>query len=192
MIRYCDDFVVCCASEHDAKEFLKALENRFSKFGLTVSPDKTKIIRFGRYAWQRWKKTKEKPATFHFLGFTHYCATSRRGNFKIGHKTSKENLNRKLKETKQWIKSVRNLIALRDWWPTLKAKLTGHYNYFGISGNIRCLRQFYHQIKRTAFKWINRRSQRKSMTWEMYQQYLQWNPLPMPRIYHALYSAPTK
>jgi RNA-directed DNA polymerase len=192
MIRYCDDFVVCCESEQDAEEFLKSLEERFRKFGLSLSPEKTKIIKFGRHTWQRGKKTKEKPETFNFLGFTHYCATSRRGKFIMGHKTAKENLNRKLKETKEWIKNVRNLITLKDWWPVLKAKLIGHYNYFGISGNIRSLKQFYYQVVKTTFKWINRRSQRKSMTWEMYQHYLQWNPLPMPRIYHALYISPTK
>ncbi len=193
MIRYCDDFVACCESERDAKEFLKALEDRFSKFGLTLSPEKTKIIKFGRNAWQRWKKAGEKPATFSFLGFTHYVATSRRGNFMIGHKTSKENLNRKLKEIKEWIKNVRNLATVKAWWPILKAKLTGHYNYFGISGNMRCLRQFYNRVINAVFKWINRRSQRKSMTWEMYLQYLQWNPLPTPRIFHQLYTlAPTK
>jgi len=193
MIRYCDDFVVCCESEQDAKGFLKALEERFSKFGLAISLEKTKIIKFGRNTWQRCKKSKEKVATFNFLGFTHYCAASRRGSFVIGHKTSKENLNRKLRGTKEWVKSVRNLFTLKTWWSVLKAKLTGHYNYFGISGNFRCLRQFYNQVISTVFKWINRRSQRKSMTWEMYQQYLQRNPLPMPRICHALYAlAPTK
>src|SRR3990167_7829181 len=193
MIRYCDDFVVCCESERDAKEFLKSLEERFAKFGLAVSPEKTKIVKFGRSVWQRSKKTKEKQATFNFLGFTHYCAASRRGSFIMGHKTSKENLNRKLKEIKEWVKSVRNLLKLKTWWPTLKAKLTGHYNYFGISGNFRCLKQFYQRVTGIIFKWINRRSQRKSMTLEMFWQYLQWNPLPTPRICHALYATtPTK
>jgi group II intron reverse transcriptase/maturase len=193
MIRYCDDFVVCCESEHDAKEFVKSLEERFAKFGLAVSPEKTKIVKFGRSVWQRSRKAKEKPATFNFLGFTHYCAASRRGSFIMGHKTSKENLNRKLKETKEWVKSVRNLLELKTWWPTLKAKLTGHYNYFGISGNFRCLRQFYQRVIGAVFKWVNRRSQRKSMTWEMFLQYLQWNPLPMPRICHSMYTlVPTK
>ena len=188
MIRYCDDFVACCESERDAKEFLKALEERFSKFGLALSQEKTKIIKFGRNSWKRSRKTKERLATFNFLGFTHYCATSRRGYFLMGHKTSKENLNRKLGEVKEWLIKVRNLLPLKSWWPILKAKLTGHYNYFGVSGNFRCLRRFYNQVNRLAFKWINRRSQRKSMTLEMYWQYVQWNPLPMPRICHALYA----
>jgi RNA-directed DNA polymerase len=191
-IRYCDDFVVCCESELDAKEFLKALEERLSKFGLAVSPEKTKIIKFGRNIWRRLKKVGKKPETFNFLGFTHYCGTSRQGYFMMGHKTSKENLRRKLSEIYKWIKGVRNLLALKDWWPMLKAKLVGHYNYFGISGNYRCLKQFYSRVVNTAFKWINRRSQRRSMTLERYGQYLQWCPLPMPRIYHALYTCSPK
>lgn len=188
MIRYCDDFVVCCESEQDAKTFLTELVERFSKFGLTVSPEKTKIVKIGRAAWQRWKKTGEKPGSFNFLGFTHYCVTSRAGKFMMGHKTSKENLKRKLKEVQEWVKKVRNLKKLKEWWPTVKAKLIGHYNYFGISGNCRCLNQFYYGVTNIVFKWINRRSQRKSMTWEKFLQYLQWNPLPAPRICHSLYT----
>lgn len=165
---------------------------RFSKFGLSVSPEKTKIVKIGKAAWQRWRRTGEKPESFNFLGFTHYCATSRNGSFSMRHKTSKENLVRKLKEIQEWVKNIRNLRKLREWWPTIKAKLTGHYNYFGISGNYRCLRQFYYLVLRVVFKWINRRSQRKSMTWEMFQQYLQWNPLPTPRICHVLYTVKPK
>ena len=188
MIRYCDDFVVCCESEQDANTFLTELVERFSKFGLRVSPEKTKIVKIGKAAWQRWRRTGEKPESFNFLGFTHYCATSRNGSFSMRHKTSKENLVRKLKEIQEWVKGIRNLRKLKEWWPTIKAKLTGHYNYFGISGNYRCLRQFYYLVLRVVFKWINRRSQRKSMTWEMFQRYLQWNPLPTPRICHVLYT----
>jgi len=192
LIKYCDDFVVCCESEQDAKGFLEQLEERFSKFGLSVSPDKTKVVKFGRKAWQLWKKGGEKPQTFDFLGFTHYCGTSRNGYFSMVHKTSKKNLNRKVQEIKEWVKVVKNSRPLKEWWPVLKAKLIGHYGYFGISGNYRSLQQFYYLVKRIIFKGINRRSQRKSMTWEVFQQYLQWNPLPVPRIYHPLYKTTSK
>ena len=188
IVRYCDDFVVCCESEHDAKNFLQELRIRFSKFGLRIAEDKTKVLKFGRRAWQLSQRRKEKLESFTFLGFTHYCTKSRRGKFIMGHKTSKENLARKLKETKEWMKKIRNRLALKDWWPTLKAKLTGHYNYFGISGNYRCLMQFYKSIFFLTFKWINRRSQKKSMTFKQYVNYLQLNPLPTPRICYALYT----
>jgi len=189
LIRYCDDFVMCCESERDAKEFLRQLEERFSQFGLSLSADKTKIIKFGRQAWRQWKRGGKKPETFNFLGFTHCCATSRHGYFNMVQKTAKENLCRKLREIKEGIKNMRNILRLKDWWPLLKAKLTGHYNYFGLSGNYRCIQQFYRQVMLLVFKWINRRSQRKSMTREMFQRYLQWNPLPTPRIYHSLYAS---
>lgn len=188
MIRYADDFVVCCESERDANEFLISLVERFSKFGLEISPEKTKIIKFGRHQWKLSKKSGSKSETFNFLGFTHYCRTSRGGYFAMGHKTSKENIKRKLGDFKSWIKGIRNLRPLKEWWPTVAAKLSGHYNYFGVSGNIRCLQQYYNRVVGTIFKWINRRSQRKSMTWEFFTKYLTWNPLPQPRICYALYA----
>ena len=188
LIRYCDDFVVCCESEHDAKDFLVSLKQRLSKFNLEVAEDKTQLLKFGRRAWQLAQKHKEKVATFNFLGFTHYCTKSRRGKFIMGHRTSKENLSRKLKEAKIWLKKVRNQRRLTEWWPVLKAKLIGHYNYFGISGNFHCLKKFYSRIFSMVFTWINRRSQKKSMTFDQYLKYLEYNPLPTPRICYALYS----
>ena len=144
LIKYCDDFVACCESEQDAKGFMEQLEERFSKFGLILSPDKTKVIKFGRKVWQLWKKGGEKPQTFDFLGFTHYCGTSRYGYFSMVHKTTRKNLSCKLQEIKEWIKKVKNSLSLKEWWPVLKAKLIGHYSYFGISGNYRSLQQFYY------------------------------------------------
>jgi hypothetical protein len=148
---------------------------------------KTKVIKFGRQVWKQAQRSKGKVETFTFLGFTHYCGKSRQGYFVMGHKTSKESLCRKLKETKEWLKQIRNKLRLREWWPVLRSKLTGHYNYFGVSGNYRCLQKFYCQIFSTVFKWINRRSQKKSMNFDQYLNYLQWNPLPKPRICYALY-----
>jgi len=182
LIRYCDDFVVCCEKRADAERFLVELESRFTKFGLTVSPAKTRIVECGRSSWR-----SGSGSSFTFLGFTHYNATSRRGHFIMGHKTSKENLARKLLATKVWLKRVRNLLPLKEWWPTLKAKLIGHYNYFGISGNARCIRKFYGQVILMVFKWINRRSQKRSMSWPQYLLYLERYPLPRPKIYHSFY-----
>jgi len=95
-----DDYVVCCEREEDAKDFLELQTQRLGKFGLEVSKEKTQIIRFGRSAWRRARDGKGKVASFNFFGFTHYCATSRRGKFIMGHKTGKENLCRKLKAMK--------------------------------------------------------------------------------------------
>lgn len=188
LIRYCDDFVACCEDKSDAKNFLEALKQRLEQFGLEISEEKTRIVRFGRNAWKLAMKRKEKVDSFNFLGFTHYCAKSRRGKFIMGHRTGKENLCRKLKEIKKWLKAIRNQQRLKDWWPVLKAKLTGHYNYFGISGNYRCILQFYRQIKWLVFKWINRRSQKRSMNLKRYSNYLRFNPLPEPKICRTLYT----
>ena len=187
LIRYCDDFVVCCKRENDAKHFLETLQTRLEKFGLAISVDKTKVLKFGRQAWNQSQRCDKKVETFDFLGFTHYCGKSRRGYFVMGHKTSRKNLSRKLKEIKEWLRAIRKKIPLKEWWPTLKSKLTGHYNYFGVSGNYRCLNNFYYLVCLMVFKWINRRSQRKSMSFEVYNNYLKYNPLPIPRICYALY-----
>jgi RNA-directed DNA polymerase len=188
LIRFCDDFVVCCESKVDAEEFLELLKQRLNKFGLEVSENKTRVVKFGKREWQQAIREKRRTESFNFLGFTHYGAKSRRGRLIMGHKTSKLNLARKLKEIKEWLKIVRGSIRLKDWWQVLKAKLTGHYNYFGISGNYWCLKQFYTSVRKLAFKWINRRSQKKSMTWEQFVHYVEVNPLPKPKIHFSLYA----
>lgn len=187
MVRYCDDFVVCCQSEADAKEFLEQLQKRFEKFGLKIAEEKTKIVKFGVQEWYLAEKQDRKAKIFNFLGFTHYGKKSRKGKWIMGHKTSKDNLTRKLKEITEYIKSVRNTLSLKEWWPVLKSKLAGHINYFGISGNYRCLEQFRYSLVHIAYKWINRRSQKKSMNWEQFKRFMEFNPLPRPRICYALY-----
>jgi RNA-directed DNA polymerase len=187
LIRYCDDFLVCCEKERDATQFLTLLKARLGKFGLEISESKSKIVKFGRGAWYRSETHKEKMETFNFLGFTHYCGKSRLGYFMMYHKTNKENLSRKLKEINAWLKEIRSQKHLKDWWLTLKSKIKGHYNYYGISGNDRSLGHFYYRIFFIVHKWINRRSQKKSMTMEEYCQYLKYNPLPKPKISYKLY-----
>jgi group II intron reverse transcriptase/maturase len=121
LIRYCDDFVVCCECEKDAKNFLELLHIRLAKFGLQVSEDKSKVLKFGRQVWNQAQRSKEKVETFTFLGFTHYCGKSRQGYFIMGHKTSKENLCQKLKETNEWLKKIRNKLCLKEWWSVLNS-----------------------------------------------------------------------
>lgn len=188
LIRYCDDFVVTCESPIDANKFLKELKERLAKFGLEISQEKTKILKFGRKAWKYAQSMGRKVETFDFLGFTHYCMVTRKGWFAIGHKTSGQRLRRKLQGINQWLCQVRNAISLDDWWPKLAAKLNGHYSYYGVNGNMRSLKKFYYQSRRLAFKWINKRSQKKSMNWEQFNEYLEWNPLPSPRIVHHIWS----
>lgn len=186
--RFADDFVICFERREEAEAFGKLLRVRLEKFGLRVSEKKSRILEFGRSAWKRYQEGGKRPATFDFLGFTHYCDKTRKGAFKLGRKTSSKKLRAKLTAANAWLKSVRNVAKLSVWWPVFRAKLRGHYNYFGVSGNMRELQAFYSKTKMMAFKWINRRSQRKSFTLEGFERFLCWNPLPQPRILHNLYA----
>lgn len=188
LIRYTDDFVVCFQSGNEAKEFGKALEQRLEKFGLRIAKGKSHIIEFGRYIWQKAQREGVKVATFDFLGFTHYCDKTRKGAFKLGRKTARKKYTQKVKELNQWMKKVRNLVELKEWWQVLRLKLRGHYRYYGISGNMPSMRIFYTKAIRLAHKWINRRSQKKSYNWRQFLNFVRYNPLPQPRIYHLTYT----
>ncbi|MGL9726059.1 MAG: reverse transcriptase domain-containing protein [Wolbachia sp.] len=114
LIRYVDGLLVCCESEEDAKEFRELLEQRLVKFGLKISENKTRVVKFGKKEWQQARKEKRKTKSFDFLGFTHYSAKSRSGTPIVGHKTSKINIAKKFKEIKEWIKTIRNHIRLKN------------------------------------------------------------------------------
>jgi RNA-directed DNA polymerase len=163
-----------------------------SKFGLKISEKKSKIIEFGRYAKERAQRNGKEMESFDFLGFTHYCDQTRKGKFKVGRKTAKKKIRQTLKGLNQWLKTIRNQTELEEWWKVLGQKISGHYQYYGISGNIRGLEQYYWQVRQLACKWINRRSQRKSYDWEQYENFLKHNPLPTPRIMHMTYSLYSK
>ena len=188
LIRYADDFVVCFQSEKEARAFGEMLKERLAKFGLRISEKKSRIIAFGRYVWQRAKREGKKVETFDFLGFTHYCDKTRRGAFKMGHKTARQKFRQKAKELNGWLKRVRNWVKLKEWWRVLQQKLVGHYRYYGISGNYPALRRFHRLAFKLAYKWINRRSQKKSMSFAKYLRFLAYNPLPKPKIYHSFYT----
>lgn len=181
MVRYADDFIVCFQYEEDAREFERWLKERLCKFGLQLSGEKSRIIEFGRCVWLKTKKVN----TFDFLGFTHYCGKSRSGKFKLGRKTARDRFRRGLSMINEWLKRVRNLMEMKEWWKILRCKMMGHYRYYGIAGNMRSLNRYYWRVKRLAYKWINRRSQKKGYSWERFCRFLEFNPLPKPRIYHG-------
>jgi group II intron reverse transcriptase/maturase len=187
LIRYADDFVVCFEKEAEAMAFGDDLRRRMGKFGLTVSEEKSKIIEFGRCPCTKAKRYGFKCETFDFLGFTHFCDKTRWGNFKLGRKTSRKKFRQKMAEMNIWLKRIRNRVKLDEWWEILRIKLLGHFQYYGMSGNFRWMQNFYHQVVRLAFKWINRRSQKKSYNWDQFHRFIQFNPLPKPKIYHSLY-----
>ncbi|MEA3428473.1 MAG: group II intron reverse transcriptase/maturase [Thermodesulfobacteriota bacterium] len=188
LVRYADDFVIVVQYKNDAEKIERALENRFRKYRLELHPDKSGRKSFGRYERENADKQNRRPNTFDFLGFTHYCDKTRKGCFKLGRKTQSKKLKSKIKDLQEWLKNVRNKVKAKDWWKILGAKLRGHYQYYGISGNMPMLNYFHKIAMRLTYKWINRRSQKQSMYWKEFIEYLDKYPLPTPRIYHNLYT----
>jgi group II intron reverse transcriptase/maturase len=188
LIRYADDFICLVQYEGDAVRIERALKNRLGKYGLTIHPEKSRRFSFGRFEEQNAKRQKRKPNTFNFLGFTHFCTTTLKGKFKVGHKTNRKKFVKACKEMNQWLKAIRNACNIKEWWKILKAKLSGHYNYYGISGNYRSLANYFHTTKRLVYKWLNRRSQKKSMNWQELNNYLKCYPLPKPEIKMNIYT----
>jgi RNA-directed DNA polymerase len=188
LVRYCDDFIVCFQRGDEAKAFEEMLRQRLGKFGLKIAEGKSRVIGFGRYEWEKARQEGREVATFDFLGFTHYCDKTRRGKFKLGRKTSSKRFRQKMKAVNHWLKRVRNQVTLAEWWKVYRLKLLGHYRYYGISGNMLALRKFYRETSQLAYKWINRRSQKKSFTYAQYCTFKKYNPLPEPKIYHLTYT----
>lgn len=190
LIRYADDFVILIRYKEDAEMLIGMLQERFQKFGLELHPDKTRVISFGKYEQQNADKQNRRANTFTFLGITHYCDTNRWGGFAVGRTTSNKRFRAKCKDFTDWIKESRNKYPLSTLWAVAGSKLRGHYLYYGVSGNFRSIKCFYFSAMRTLFKWLNRRSQRKSWNWFEFWQMVKRYPLPMPRIAHNLYSMP--
>lgn len=188
MVRYADDFVIGAHTKQEAEQILTEIKARLAKFKLEVSIEKTRIIEFGRFAEENsHKRGKNKPDTFNFLGLTHYCSKSRHGKFLMKVKTDKKRMNNKLKEMNLWLKTNRNRGKIQDIWKKLSTKLTGHYNYYGVSSNSKSIQTFYYQTTKLTFKWMNRRSQKKSFNWPQFYEYLKLHPLAKPTLAYNMY-----
>ena len=192
IVRYADDFVCVVRYLREAKRIERGLQNRFNKYGLEIHPTKSRYISFGRFERETAKKQNRRPNTFDFLGFTHYCDRSRKGKFKVGRKTSRKKYSAKCKAMNAWLKAIRNQVKTKEWWKTLKAKLRGHFQYYGVSENYDGIMRFYKFTIRMVRKWLNRRSQKRKMSWDMYNKYLKHYPLPKPRIVHSFYVSPVR
>ena len=183
-IRFADDAILCFQHKEDAEKVLEVLPKRFEKYGLTLHPEKTRLIEFGRHAARNAGKQGKKPATFNFLGFVHICARSRQGKFTVHVKTIAKRLGRGLKAVWQWCKQHRH-DPVSEQQKTLNAKLRGHYQYYGRPTNYRAIRQFYQRVLRIWREWLSRRTRAKPLTWERYAEILRQHPLLRPRITHA-------
>jgi group II intron reverse transcriptase/maturase len=183
-IRYADDFILCFEYQEDAERVLEVLTKRFAKYGLTLHPEKTRLIEFGREALTKSEMGKgQKPATFDFLGFTHMCARSRRGNFTVHIRTMKKRLKRSLKASTEWCRKHRHK-PVEQQCEALNRKLRGHYEYYGRPTNLQSLRRFFQTLRKTWKKWLTRRTRGRPLTWPIYEQLLKHYPLLKPWITH--------
>jgi hypothetical protein len=187
LVIYADDFVATFQNKDEAERFLEAVKERFKEFGLELEPEKTRLIEFGRFAQDNRKKRGQgKPETFDFLGFTHYCSKSQKGKFRVKRKTSSKKMRMRLTEMNDWIRThshqpVGTLIA------AINAKLRGHYQFYGITDNGKCISTYYYRTTNSLFKWLNRRSQKRSYTWGGFKDLLKVFPLEQPRIRVSIY-----
>lgn len=183
LIRYADDFVMGFEREDDARRVMAVLPKRFSRFGLTIHPEKTRLLEFYPPG-----QTGRAAPSFNFLGFTHHWAVSRRGRPYVQRQTRKERLVRSLRAIGDWCRKHRHA-ALYEQWQHLRAALRGHYGYYGITGNGRRLDRYCEAVKRLWRKWLGRRSNRRDLSWERFLRILQRYPLPPPRVVHSVYGA---
>jgi group II intron reverse transcriptase/maturase len=179
LIRYADDFVCCFQIEQEARNFFEMLKERLAKFGLEIAEDKSKIIRFGRFA-----KDNGSNDTFDFLGFTHINSKTRDGRYKLHYCTSKAKMKAKKQAVSEWLRA--NMHERKEELvKKLNIKLAGHYRYYGITNNFKSLIKFLLYVSRRLYDTLKRRSQR-FLGWKRYNKFLEYNPLAQPKLYVSL------
>jgi RNA-directed DNA polymerase len=179
LIRYGDDFIRGFEREDDARRVMVVLDKRMGRFGLTLHPDKTRLLPLGRPS--QGQQSGKGPATFDFLGFTCYWAQSRKGRWGRYCKTRRASLRRAKEALDAWCRRHRHQ-PVKAQHAALSQRVRGHCNYFGVSGNFRSLLRLVEATKRAWYKWLCRRSQRTRLTWKRFGDVLQQFPLPRPRI----------
>jgi group II intron reverse transcriptase/maturase len=179
LIRYADDFVIGFEQREDAERVMAVLGKRFERYGLTLHPDKTRLIEFARPSASQ--RSGKGPGTFDFLGFTFYWRRTRRGRWMMQCKTRQARLRRSIQSVAEWCRRNRHL-AVKAQHAALTRRLVGHFNYFGVNGNYGSLACLALATRRAWFKWLCRRSQRRRLNWERFRRLLERYSLPRPRI----------
>jgi hypothetical protein len=188
LIRYADDFVIGATREEDARRILEVLPKRMSKYGLTVHPEKTRLVRFqpplARNSETEGRDPTE-PTTFDFLGFTHYWGQSQRGAWVIKRKTASSRLKRALAALSDWCRH--NLHRpIKEQHQKLTEKLRGHYGYYGIIGNFYSILEFRERARGIWRRWLSRRRRDGDMTWPEFLRLEKRYSLPRARVVHGL------
>jgi group II intron reverse transcriptase/maturase len=189
MIRYADDFVIAFTHEADARRVMEVLPKRFERFGLTLHPEKTRLVPFRRpprAASDVSARPGPEPGTFDLLGFTHYWGRSRNGRWVVQRKTASSRLSRAVRSIAQWCRAKRHR-PITEQRQTLSQKLRGHYAYYGITGNARSLAWFHQAVTRAWRKWLSRRNRERRYPWTVFANLLQRHPLPPPRVVHSVF-----
>lgn len=181
--RYADDLVICCRYEEDAKRIKAVLGKRLAKYKLELNEEKTSMVNFSKRNFRR----EIKQGSFEFLGFRFYLGTTLKGATIPKVKTSGKRFRSKLNNVKAWARKIRNMIPLGEIWKTFCAKLRGHVQYYGVSFNTKMVAKFIHETRKIIFKWLNRRSQRKSFDWNKFILFVKKHPLPNAKIVHRLF-----
>jgi len=194
VIRYADDFVIGVAREHDAQRIMDVLPKRMSKYGLTVHPEKTRLLRFEPPQTDD-SETEERdppgPRTFDFLGFTHYWGRSRQGAWVVKRKTAKSRLQRALAALSEWCRKHLHL-PIREQHQKLTQKLRGHYGYYGIIGNYTSLQEFREEVRWIWRRRLSRRRRDGDVTWTEFYRLEKCYSLPRARVVHGLRSSVAK
>jgi hypothetical protein len=179
MMRFADDFVCAFQYRVDAMRFEKELRERLGKFGLSVADEKTRMLQFNR-------RVKEPNDSFEFLGFEFRWVTRRSGEAGVRRRTSPKRLHASVRAFTEWIKKYRHT-RLPMLMATLQSKFSGYWNYYGVRGNMEMLNRFHQQCRKLLYKWLNRRSQKRSYTWEELTAMLEKFQIPSPRIVETAY-----
>ena len=189
LTRYADDFVACFQYKDDAEKFYCSVGSRMEKFNLAIAPEKTRIMEFGRFAAENRDRSGEgKPETFSFLGFTFYCSTNQaKTRFRVKVKSYRKKMISKLKKSGQWMKENRHKLRTHEMIRKLNQSLAGYYNYYAVTDNMRTVWLFRYYIEKLLFYWLNRRSQKKSYTWDEFHVLLEKIPIKKPKLKHCLY-----
>jgi len=174
LCRFADDWVCAFRYQEDAERFYRVLPKRLGKFNLEVASEKTRLLRFSRFHPSRKRR-------FTFLGFEFYWNKDRQGVPRVQRRTARKKLHAACRRIKEWIRAHRHLPG-KGFFQRLSIRLQGHYNYYGVRGNSRSLYHFYQWAIASAFKWLNRRSQRRSYSWTQFKRIIDLVPIAVPCI----------